>query len=188
MHFSRNRSTARNVVRLPAVAGDFRGFYPSTPSILSEQVGELIDNADVKPTTGELIGLIAPHAGYAYSGHVAGNAYKLLRKSFYTVILIGLSHRYRVRGAAIYARGAFRTPLGDIEIDEELAAQIIERSDTVVELPEAHEDEHSLKVQLPFLQRLGANRLEVLKAANSGDVPMGGRDRVVGYMAALYRG
>lgn len=298
MHFSRNRSTARNVVRLPAVAGDFRGFYPSTPSILSEQVGELIDTADAKPTTGELIGLIAPHAGYAYSGHVAGNAYKLLEgKSFDTVILIGLSHRYRVQGAAIYAHGAFRTPLGDIEIDAELAARIIERSDTVVELPEAHADEHSLEVQLPFLQwscsslrivpillqddspenvhslsqaiaqavgdksvlligstdlchypeykeavksdrvvveaikhfdtdylrgqmdeymqahsgvpelhcmmcstgavyttmetakRLGANRLEVLKAANSGDVPMGGRDRVVGYMAAaLYRG
>ena len=109
MHFSRNRSTARNVVRLPAVAGDFRGFYPSTPSILSEQVGELIDNADVKPTTGELIGLIAPHASYAYSGHVAGNAYKLLeRKSSDTVILIGLSHRYRGRQSMHEARFAHR--------------------------------------------------------------------------------
>jgi AmmeMemoRadiSam system protein B len=293
MRFSRNSSTTRDAVRLPAVAGDFRGFYPSTPSILSTQVGRLINNADVKPTIGELIGLIAPHAGYAFSGHVAGNAYKLLEgKSFDTVILIGLSHRYRVQGAAIYARGAFRTPLGDIEIDEELAARIIDRNDAVVEHPEAHEGEHSLEVQLPFLQRacsqfrivpillqddspenvhplsqaiaqavgdravllvgstdlchypeykeavksdrvvveamkhfdtdylrgemeeymqahsavpelhcmmcstgavyttmetaklLGAERLEVLKTANSGDVPMGGRDQVVGYMAA----
>ena len=87
---------------------------------LSAQVGKFINDAELKETDSELIGLIAPHAGYAYSGHVAGYAYKqLMGHSFDTVVLVGLSHRYRIDGAAVYARGAFLTPLGDIQIDEE---------------------------------------------------------------------
>ena len=217
------------------------------------------------------------------------------RDSFDTVVLLGLSHRYRIDGAAIYARGAFRTPLGDIEIDEDLAAEIMRLNSDIVDLPSAHTNEHSLEMQLPFLQHLlsdfrivpillqddspenviplaqaiveamiersclligstdlchypvydearksdqvvveaiehfdpdylreqmdeylqryptqnfhcmmcstgaiyttmraakglGGNRIEVLKAANSGDVSIGGRDQVVGYMAAgIYR-
>ena len=70
------------------------------------QVGKFINDAKLAETDGELIGLIAPHAGYVYSGHVAGYAYKqLIGQSFDTVVLLGLSHRYRIDGAAIYARG-----------------------------------------------------------------------------------
>ncbi len=280
-------------VRSPAVAGSF---YPDSPQVLSAQVGKFIDDAELAETDGELIGLIAPHAGYVYSGHVAGYAYKqLMGQSFDTVVLVGLSHRYPIGGAAIYARGVFRTPLGDIQIDEDLAAEIMRLNSDILDLPPAHANEHSLEVQLPFLQytlsdfrivpillqddspenviplsraiaeamgdrsclligstdlchypvyeearksdqvvieaiehfdpdylrqqmdeymqhhptqnfhcmmcstgaiyttmgaakALGGNRIGVLKAANSGDVPIGGRDQVVGYMAAgIYR-
>ena len=289
----RRKTTQPETVRSPAVAGSF---YPDSPQVLSAQVGKFIDDAELTETDDTLIGLIAPHAGYVYSGHVAGYAYKqLIRQSFDTVVLLGLSHRYRIDGAAVYAHGAFRTPLGDIPIDEDLASEIMRLNSGIVDLPPAHANEHSLEVQLPFLQHilsdfrivpillqddssenvlplsqaiaeamgnrsclligstdlchyptyeaarksdqvvieainhfdpdylhqqmdaymqrhptqnfhcmmcstgaiyttmraakaLGGNRIEVLKAANSGDVPIGGRDQVVGYMAAgIYR-
>ena len=146
----KTKSTQDETLRLPAVAGSF---YEGSRKVLSAQVQDFIDSATLKSTEGELIGLISPHAGYMYSGHVAGHAYKQLEgKSFDTVILIGLSHRYPVHGAAIYTHGAFRTPLGDIEIDEELAAKIISLNSKVIDLPAAHATEHSLEVQLPFLQ------------------------------------
>ena len=75
-------------------------------------------------------------------------------RSFDTVVLLGLSHRYRIDSAAIYPRGVFRTPLGDIQIDEYLAAEIMRLNSDIVDLPPAHADEHSLEVQLPFLQHV----------------------------------
>ena len=289
----KRKATPAEIVRSPAVAGSF---YPDSPYILSAQVGKFIDDAALKETDGRLIGLIAPHAGYVYSGHVAGYAYKqLVGQSFDTVVLLGLSHRYRIDGAAIYARGVFCTPLGAIPIDEDLAAEMMRLNGDILDLPAAHANEHSLEVQLPFLQHLlsdfcivpillqddspenviplaqtiaaaisdrsclligstdlchyptyeearksdqvvieaiecfdpdylrqqmdkymqihptqnfhcmmcstgaiyatmraakalGGDRIEVLKAATSGDVPIGGRDQVVGYMAAgIYR-
>lgn len=289
----KRKAAQTETVRLPAVAGSF---YPDSPQVLSAQVGTFIDDAEVKEIDGELIGLIVPHAGYVYSGHVAGYAYKqLVEHSFDTVVLLGLSHRYRIDGAAIYGRGAFHTPLGDVQINEDLASKMMRLNSDILDLPLAHVNEHSLEVQLPFLQHilsdfrivpillqddspeniiplsqaiaeamgdrsclligstdlchyptydearksdqvvieaiecfnpdylreqmdaymqrhptqnfhcmmcstgaiyttmgaakaLGGNRLEVLKAANSGDVPIGRRDQVVGYMAAgIYR-
>ena len=289
----KRKATQTETVRSPTVAGSF---YPDLPKVLSAQVGKFIDDAALKETDDELIGLIAPHAGYVYSGHVAGHAYKqLLGQSFDTVVLLGLSHRYPIGTAAIYAHGAFRTPLGDIQIDEDLTAEIMCLNSDILDLPPAHSDEHSLEVQLPVLQyllsdfrivpillqddspeiiiplsqaiaeavgdrsclligstdlchyptydeaqksdqvvikaidrfdpdylrgqmdeymqchpvqnfhcmmcstgaiyttmraakALGGNRIDVLKDANSGDVPIGGRDQVVGYMAAgIYR-
>ena len=285
----KRKATQTETVRSPAVAGSF---YPASPKVLSAQVEKFIDDAELTEADGELIGLIAPHAGYVYSGHVAGYAYKqLMGHSFDTVVLVGLSHRNPIGTAAIYARGAFRTPLGDIQIDEDLASEIMRLNSDILDLPSAHANEHSLEVQLPFLQyllpdfrivtillqddspenviplshavaeaiadrsclligstdlchypvyeearrsdqiiieaighfdpdylrkqmdgymqrqpvqnlhcmmcstgaiyttmsaakALGGNRIEVLKAANSGDVPIGGRDQVVGYMAA----
>ena len=148
----KRKATQTETVRSPAVAGSF---YPDSPKVLSAQMGKFIHDAELKETDRELIGLIAPHAGYVYSGHVAGYAYKqLLGQSFDTVVLLGLSHRYRIDGAAIYARGAFRTPLGDIPIDEDLAAEIMRLNSDIVDLPPAHANEHSLEVQLPFLQHI----------------------------------
>ena len=137
-------------VRLPTVAGSF---YPASPGALTAKLQGFINDAKIPLIKGELIGIIVPHAGYDYSGHVAANAFKLLEgKTFDTVILIGLAHRYPVRGAALYAHGAFRTPLGDIQVDEELATKILEMDGSLSHLPAAHEQEHSIEVQLPFLQ------------------------------------
>ncbi len=148
----KKRDTQTETVRFPAVAGSF---YSDSPKVLSAQVGKFINDSALKGTGGKLIGLIAPHAGYIYSGHVAGYAYKqLMGQSFDTVVLVGLSHRYPIEGAAIYARGAFRTPLGDIHIDEDLAAEIMRLNGDILDLPSAHANEHSLEVQLPFLQYL----------------------------------
>ena len=148
----KRKATQTETVRSPAVAGSF---YPDSPKVLSAQVEKFIDDAALKETDDELIGLIAPHAGYVYSGHVAGYAYKqLVGQSFDTVVLLGLSHRYPIGTAAVYARGAFRTPLGDIPIDEDLAAEITRLNSDIVDLPPAHANEHSLEVQLPFLQYL----------------------------------
>lgn len=148
----KRKATQTETVRSPAVAGSF---YPDSPQVLSAQVGKFIDDADLTATDGELIGLIAPHAGYVYSGHIAGYAYKqLLGQSFDTVVLLGLSHRYPIGTAAIYARGAFRTPLGAIPIDEDLAAEIMCLNGGILDLPAAHANEYSLEVQLPFLQHL----------------------------------
>ena len=150
--FVEDLETVETAVRTSAVAGSF---YPNSADLLSSQVQDFIDSAQPRLMRGNLIGLISPHAGFAYSGHVAGHAYKQLAgKSFDTVVLIGLSHGYPVHGCAIYSHGRFRTPLGDIEIDEEIADKIMQRNNKVVNLPEAHACEHSLEIQLPFLQKM----------------------------------
>ncbi len=141
-----------DMIRLPWAAG---AFYPKSPERLASDVCHYLDAADPAVIDGELMGIIVPHAGYTYSGTVAAHAYKLLaHRSYDTVIMIGLSHRYPVAGAAVYARGRFRTSLGDIEIDEELAAAIIESAECAADIPQAHAQEHSLEVQLPFLQTI----------------------------------
>jgi AmmeMemoRadiSam system protein B len=101
---------------------------------------------------GRLVGLISPHAGLRYSGPVAAHAYKLIAgRSGITVLLVGPSHRSAFQGVAVAARGTFETPLGAIPIDADLAARILD-GEQIVDAPRAHRDEHSLEMQLPFLQ------------------------------------
>jgi AmmeMemoRadiSam system protein B len=138
-------------VRRPAVAGSF---YPGSNRELTAMVDKYLARAEKKELQGELVALIAPHAGYVYSGHIAAYAYKQLQgKSIDTVVLIGPSHRYPVRGAAVYDSGAFQTPLGTVAIDEELASELIKQERRITSAPEVHDDEHCLEVHLPFLQR-----------------------------------
>lgn len=149
-----------NLVREPAVAGQF---YPADPGSLSASVEGLLSAARTRQVpTGRTVALVAPHAGYVYSGAVAASAYRLLSPGgFDTVVIIAPSHYVPLRGSSILDRGAYRTPLGAIPIDEDLAARILERSQgEVVVAPELHGREHSLEVQLPFLQAaLGEFRL-----------------------------
>ncbi len=139
------------LVRYPAVAG---AFYPDAPDKLSEDVEGYLQKAQVEPITGRLCGLIVPHAGYVYSGWIAAYGYKLLQGlSFDTVILVGLCHR-GLKYVSIYDRGVFRTPLGPVEIDRDLALEIIKQDPSRFEFdPASHFEEHSLEVQLPFLQK-----------------------------------
>jgi AmmeMemoRadiSam system protein B len=139
-------------VRQPAVAG---AFYPDNPVSLKRDLANMLDQAEQRELAdGSIKALVVPHAGYIYSGPVAATAYKLLRprrKQIKRVVLLGPSHRVPFYGLAISTADQFRTPLGDIPLDQEALEQIeslpgVERRD------DAHAWEHSLEVQLPFLQ------------------------------------
>ena len=136
-------------VREPAVAGHF---YPASPGELSETVQAMLreeqSQADSAPKA-----LVVPHAGFIYSGPVAAAAYSLLRSfrdQYKRVVLLGPCHRFAIRGLAVSGVDVFRTPLGDVALDREMLAalnhQAVNRSES------AHRLEHSLEVQLPFLQ------------------------------------
>jgi AmmeMemoRadiSam system protein B len=137
-------------VREAAVAGMF---YPSNPDILANDVRGYLSKAKKETVEGRIIALISPHAGYAYSGQVAAYAYKLVEGvDFDDVVVLAPSHQWPFEGASIYNRGGFRTPLGVVPIDEEMCDEIIAADRRFRFIPEAHAGEHSLEVQLPFLQ------------------------------------
>jgi AmmeMemoRadiSam system protein B/AmmeMemoRadiSam system protein A len=101
------------------------------------------------------VALISPHAGYIYSGSTAAYGYKLLGGLDYsTVVIVGPSHRVRFEGCSVYDKGRWQTPLGYVEIDTELAAELCGKNDAVFAGLEQHMNEHSLEVQVPFLQRI----------------------------------
>ena len=137
-------------VKEPAVAGSF---YPADKKTLSGDVERYLSQPGDAPDEGRLLALIAPHAGYFFSGGVAGYAYaKLKGKDIRKVILIGPTHYSAISGAAIYPGAGMRTPLGTVRVDEALARTIVSEKDGVRLSEEPFEREHSLEVQLPFLQ------------------------------------
>jgi MEMO1 family protein len=137
-------------VRDPVWAGQF---YEADPARLSVQIDFFLQNAGAGGPD-NVIALIAPHAGYVYSGQTAAYAYRLVKdKPFDTVVVLGPSHRFGFRGCSIYDRGAFRTPLGTVSVDEALAAELEKRSGFAF-IPEAHAEEHSIEVQVPFVQKV----------------------------------
>jgi hypothetical protein len=137
-------------VREPAVAGSF---YEADPVKLAQGIGEMLKAAEEKPLKGKLVGLVCPHAGYSFSGPVAAFAYKQLQTRHYdTVVLIGPCHAGSFTGASVGVYAAFKTPLGEVPVDTELCQRLIASSKLIRSLPEAHRQEHSLEVQLPFLQ------------------------------------
>ncbi len=144
-------------IRKPVVAGKF---YPASPTDLRKQIeesfchdlgpGQLPDVIDNGPR--EIIGLVSPHAGYPFSGHTAAHAYDALARDGHpdVAVVIGISHGGSA--SAVQTSGAWRTPLGDLVIAEDVAKQV------AAALPDFHTEarafqaEHSLEVQLPFLQ------------------------------------
>jgi len=141
-------------IRKPAVAGTW---YPGSSSALAAAVDAHLAraHADIE---GDLVAIVAPHAGLMYSGPVAAHAYQLLRgRVFDVVVLVGPSHFHAFDGVAAYASGGFETPFGVARVDEQCVADIL------AALPLAHADEsvhrreHSLEMQLPFVQRLAAD-------------------------------
>ena len=139
-------------MRKSAVAGTW---YPGDPADLAAEVEEYLAAARAEPPPGRLVGLICPHAGLHYSGPVAAHAYALLRgRKDLSAVLVGPSHRLAFDGVAVAAHGAFETPLGVAPIDEELAERLLSHSSRIFDDPRAHRSEHSLEMQLPFLQHL----------------------------------
>jgi len=142
---------SREPVKEPAVAG---AFYPADQSELSRVVDGYLANAAAPSPSGRLIALIAPDAGYPYSGQVAAYSYRQLRgRPVDTVIIIGASHYSAYTGASVYAEGGMRTPLGVMKINERIARSLLDEKAGIVFYRDAFAKEHSLEVQLPFLQR-----------------------------------
>lgn len=136
--------------RPPAVAGHF---YPGEPRALKDVVGALLGEAQPSGR-GEILGVIAPHAGYMYSGPVAASAFAqiaLTRRGFNRVLLIGPPHYLPVRGIAASSAESFATPLGRIAVDTAAVASLVDAGLAAFD-DRAHAPEHSLEVELPFLQ------------------------------------
>jgi MEMO1 family protein len=137
--------------RLPAVAGTF---YPENPQQLHQMLDEYLNDAEATAKVPKVI--IAPHAGYIYSGHVAASAYARLKKAsdrINRVVIIGPSHRVAFSGLALSKAQSFITPLGFVAVDQQALASIA-KLDYVHYFEEAHANEHSLEVHLPFLQEM----------------------------------
>ncbi len=141
------------LIRPPAVAGSW---YPGSPAAIVAELEQYLGRAHVPTPAGRLVALISPHAGWRYSGPVAAFGYSLLRgRRDLSIVLVGPSHRYAFDGVAVWSRGGFETPLGTIPVDAELAAALIAAApDRVKDGPRPHQEEHSLEMQLPFLQHL----------------------------------
>lgn len=133
------------MIRNPVVAGQF---YPASSSQLKEMIQGMVDEKAEKE---EVIGLISPHAGYIYSGPVAGATISRIKFKD-TFIIIGPNHSGMGKPLSIMTEGVWKTPLGEVEIDSELAKQILATSGLLEEDYGAHRYEHSIEVQLPFLQ------------------------------------
>ena len=138
-------------VRHPAVAGMF---YPAEPAKLHQMVDQHLAAVSEPPLDGKLIALVVPHAGLIYSGPIAAYAYKLLENSGVNkVILCGPSHKYAFDGISVYGPdGSWSMPFGEVKINHDIAAKLISFSDKISFMPQAHEQEHCIEVQLPYLQ------------------------------------
>ena len=138
-------------IKQPNVAG---AFYPDNPQELSGTIDAFLDKANPEPVKGDIFALISPHAGYGYSGQTAAFGYKLIKnKPYKTVIVIGPSHYYPFTGVSIYPQGFFRMPLGDLGIDKEFTQKLLNKDVEIAFIPQAFEKEHSVEVELPFLQK-----------------------------------
>jgi AmmeMemoRadiSam system protein B len=127
-------------------------FYPADTATLERAVSELLGAAPPRDVNAKAI--IAPHAGYQYSGPTAAHAYRLLegrRDRVRRVVLLGPAHRVYLQGMAVPSVDAFKTPLGNVMIDAEAVGKVLDLPGMQVS-DEAHADEHSLEVHLPFLQ------------------------------------
>ncbi len=134
------------MIREPVVAGMF---YPEDPGELRRTVAGYIEESGEAPD-GSVRGVVSPHAGYVYSGSVAGAAFAAAPKGVERVVVIAPSHRYPVYGSSVLDAKGFRTPLGVAEIDRETVSALLESGFSFE--PRAHSSEHSTEVQVPFVQ------------------------------------
>jgi len=139
-------------LRHAAVAGSW---YPGRGEDIVRELDAYLEAAAVAPLPGRLVGLVSPHAGLRYSGPVAAFGYSLVRGlRDVTCVLVGPSHRVAFDGCAIQTEGGFETPLGVVPIDEELARHLLDGEAGIGSSSDVHRAEHSLEMQLPFLQHL----------------------------------
>ncbi len=146
-------------IRPPAVAGTF---YPAERTELDSLIDICLDTDSISKNNGKIIAIVSPHAGLIYSGKVAGEGYNLLKNSrMNKVIILAPSHYEYFEGGTIYDGSAYSTPMGDIAIDRELSNLLVEKSEQLKYSSVGHGKEHSLEVQLPFLQTV-LNDFEII--------------------------
>ena len=135
------------MVREPAVAGKF---YPANPKKLRADIDSYLSPAPARQRVSAM-GCIAPHAGYMYSGHVAGAVFSAIEVPARCIVLCP-NHTGRGHPLSIMADGNWRTPLGEVAIDSDLAAELLRSYPALTKDSEAHRFEHAIEVELPFLQ------------------------------------
>ncbi|MFO7447097.1 MAG: AmmeMemoRadiSam system protein B [Ignavibacteriaceae bacterium] len=139
-----------SVFREPAVAGLF---YPSGYWKLKDELQRLLQNSVSEKKFENILGLVAPHAGYVYSGKTAAFAYNLIKeKNFKNIFIISPSHREYFPGVSVYEGDGYETPLGKIPVNKEIIEHITNENKIVYKGIEGHRSEHGIEVQLPFLQ------------------------------------
>lgn len=142
------------MIREPIVAGLF---YPADRQTCSRALDDLLGEARQQPFSGggRVIAGIAPHAGWRYSGHVAARTFAALaERAPDVVVMFGGVHRYRGHAAAMFPSGQWETPLGPLAVDGRLAERVLSHTSLIGEEPYAHDQEHSLEVQAPFVHYL----------------------------------
>ncbi len=154
-------------IRNAVVAGQF---YPDDPGELGRAIRYFLDDAVVRSIESP-VALVVPHAGYVFSGQIAADAFKQVEGNpISTAIILGTNHTTAgFLGASIWPRGAFRTPLGDALIDEELAEKLMATDDRITFRRELHAREHSVEVEIPFIQMVLPNAKIVPLVVGSAD-------------------
>jgi AmmeMemoRadiSam system protein B/AmmeMemoRadiSam system protein A len=137
--------------RQPAVAGTF---YPSDPAEIDHMLKQYFAKVPANTSDSEVLAIITPHAGYVFSGEVAAAAFNQLdpEKEYKTIFILGSSHRNAFQGASIYSIGNYSTPWGSVETDFEIAQKLVSENKVLAFDPQYHKSEHSIEVQIPFLQ------------------------------------
>ncbi len=149
---TQTESRPASEIRPPAVAGRF---YPDDASTLKEILRDFMRSAET-PKVDRPIAIVVPHAGYVFSGQIAADAFSQAKDHRYDlVVILGTNHTTPgFAGVSIFPRGAYRTPLGDARIDEEIAAALTAADASFTFDPRVHLREHSVEVQVPFVQTL----------------------------------
>jgi Predicted dioxygenase len=140
----------KEIVRVPAVAGMF---YERSPAALRKDIDEMLNRVQLPKVEGTVRAVVSPHAGYVYSGFTAAHAFKLLEgRKYDCVIAVGPSHQEYFDGISIYSGDAYETPLGNVPINHEVRSELLQGEKSIIASVAGHRAEHSLEVQLPFLQ------------------------------------
>ncbi len=134
----------------PVVAGQF---YPSDPEELLRDVRRYIEEADIEPAQESVFAILSPHAGYVFSGPVAGYSYRYVQNQRPdTILILALSHRHAIDGGCVFSGHSFATPLGCIDVDEEFTQALLKQGKPLYSDATPYLTEHSIEVNLPFIQ------------------------------------
>ena len=138
-------------IKQPNVSGQF---YDANPKRLSADIDKFLSDASIVPSDKDIDILIAPHAGYVYSGGVAAYGFKAAsQKKYKTILVLAPSHHLQFEGVSVWDEGGFQTPLGIAEVDNEFAKRLTAANENFYFEPQAFQSEHSLEVEIPFIQK-----------------------------------